>query len=116
MKKNIYLILASIFVVIGTIGIFVPLLPTTPFLLLSVYFYTNSSYKRLKWLLNNRYLGPYIHDYISKKRIPLRLKIKTISLLWITLAIGFFFATDNLHVRLFLIAVGIGVSIHIFTK
>lgn len=116
MKKHIYTALASFFVVLGTIGIFVPLLPTTPFLLMAVYFYMNSSRKRLKWLLRNRYLGPYIQDYLSKKGIPMHLKVRTLIILWITLIISILFATDNLHVRIFLIIVGIGVSIHISVK
>lgn len=116
LKKNIYLVIATILVALGTIGIFVPLLPTTPFLLLAAYFYMNSSKKRLKWLLNNKYLGPYIHNYISRQGMPLRVKVKTITLLWITLAATFIFATGNLHVRLFLIAVGIGVTIHLVAK
>jgi len=116
MKKYIYTALASIFVALGTIGIFLPLLPTTPFLLLAVYFYMNSSGKRLKWLLRNRYLGPYIQDYLSKKGIPLRLKIRTLTILWITLISSILFATENLHVRIFLVIVGIGVTIHITVK
>jgi len=116
LKKHIYTVIASAFVAIGTIGIFVPLLPTTPFLLLAVYFYMNSSRRHLKWLLKNRYLGMYIHNYTSKKGMPLWLKIRTISLLWITLIFGMIFATQNLHLRLFLAVVGIGVTIHIYVK
>ncbi len=116
LKKHIYIALASFFVALGVIGIFLPLVPTTPFLLLAVYFYMNSSKKRLKKLLSNKYLGPYIHDYISKEGMPLRLKIRTISLLWITLIFGIVFATNNLHMRLFLVAVGFGVSIHLIIK
>lgn len=116
MKKHIFIALASISIGLGTLGIFLPMLPTTPFLLLAAYFYMNSSYKRLRWLLNNKYLGPYIRSYMSKEGIPLRLKIRTITLLWFTLAATFFFATDKIHVRLILIAVGIGVTTHILVK
>ncbi|MDZ4058810.1 MAG: YbaN family protein, partial [Bacteroidales bacterium] len=82
MKRQLYIILASIFVGLGTIGIFLPLVPTTPFLLLATYFYMNSSQKRLRWLLRNRLLGPYIRSYLSKEGIPLQLKIRTLILLW----------------------------------
>lgn len=116
MRRIIYIVLASFFVALATIGIFLPLIPTTPFLLLAVYFYMNSSYSRLKWLLGNKYLGPYIHSYLSKEGIPLRLKIKTISLLWITILFAFFFATENTHVRIFLIIVAIAVTIHLLIK
>lgn len=116
MKKHIFVALASISIGLGTLGIFLPLLPTTPFLLLAAYLYMNSSYKRLRWLLNNKYLGPYIHSYLSKEGIPLRLKIRTIILLWFTLGATILFATDKIHVRLILIAVGIGVTTHLLVK
>ena len=116
MRRILYIILASVFVALATIGIFLPLIPTTPFLLLAVYFYMNSSYSRLKWLLNNRYLGPYIHSYLSKEGIPFRLKIKTISLLWITIGTTAIFATDNLHIRIILGVVAIAVTIHLAIK
>jgi len=116
LKRIIYIALASIFVALGTIGIFLPLIPTTPFLLLAVYFYMNSSYSRLRWLLNHKYLGPYIKAYLSKEGIPLRVKVKTISLLWITMLTTIFLATDKLHVRLILTAIAVGVTIHLLLK
>jgi len=116
LRRILYIILASFFVALATIGIFLPLIPTTPFLLIAVYFYMNSSYSRLKWLLSNRYLGPYIHSYLSKEGIPVRLKIKTISLLWITISLTFFFATENTHVRVFLFIVAVAVTIHLLIK
>lgn len=116
MKRIIYIALASIFVALGTIGIFLPLVPTTPFLLLAAYFYMNSSYSRLRWLLNHKYLGPYIKSYLSKEGIPLRVKVKTISLLWITMLAAIFLATDKLYVRLILTAIAVGVTIHLLIK
>jgi len=116
LKKHIYIALASIFIGFGVIGIFLPLLPTTPFLLMAAYFYMNSSYKRLRWLLNNKHLGPYIRSYLSKEGIPLRLKIRTITLLWFTLGATIIFATEKLLIRLILVAIGIGVTIHLLIK
>ena len=77
MRRIIYIVLASFFVALATIGIFLPLIPTTPFLLLAVYFYMNSSYSRLKWLLGNKYLGPYIHSYLSKEGTKFDIPVKT---------------------------------------
>lgn len=116
LKKNLYIILATLFVALGTVGIFVPLLPTTPFLLLSVYFYMNSSKKRLKWLLSNRLLGPYIKSYFSREGIPLNLKLRTLVILWITMISTMIFATDKLIVRVILTIIAIGVTIHISIK
>jgi hypothetical protein len=116
LKRQLYIILASIFVGLGALGIFIPLLPTTPFLLLATYFYMNSSKQRLRWLLSNRYLGPYIRSYLSKEGIPLRLKIRTLTLLWVTILYATFFATDKLHVQIILIIIAISVSIHLILK
>jgi uncharacterized membrane protein YbaN (DUF454 family) len=116
MKRQLYIILASIFVGLGTIGIFLPLVPTTPFLLLATYFYMNSSQKRLRWLLRNRLLGPYIRSYLSKEGIPLQLKIRTLILLWATILYATFFATDKLYVQIMLIIIAISVSTHLILK
>lgn len=116
MKRQLYIILASIFVGLGTIGIFLPLVPTTPFLLLATYFYMNSSQKRLRWLLRNRLLGPYIRSYLSKEGIPLQLKIRTLILLWATILYATFFATDKLYVQIMLIIIVISVSTHLILK
>jgi hypothetical protein len=116
LKRQLYIILASIFVGLGALGIFIPLLPTTPFLLLATYFYMNSSKQRLRWLLSNRYLGPYIRSYLSKEGIPLRLKIRTLTLLWVTILYATFFATDKLHLQIILIIIAISVSIHLILK
>ncbi|MDD2584464.1 MAG: YbaN family protein [Bacteroidales bacterium] len=116
MKKNLFIALATLFVALGTVGIFIPLLPTTPFLLLAVYFYMNSSKKRLKWLLSNKLLGPYIKSYFSKEGIPVNLKIRTLLILWATMISTMIFATDKIAVRILLTTIAIGVTIHIAVK
>ncbi len=76
----------------------------------------NSSKTRLKWLLKNRYLGPYIKSYLSKEGISLRLKIRTVTLLWMTILFSAFYATDKLHVRAILLIIAVLVTIHITSK
>jgi len=116
LKKHIYVVLASIFVGLGTVGIFVPLLPTTPFLLLATYLYMKSSHTRLKWLLRHKHLGPYIRSYLSREGIPMRLKIRTITLLWGTMLFAIFFATDKTFVRIMLVVIATAVTIHLLMK
>jgi uncharacterized membrane protein YbaN (DUF454 family) len=116
LKKQIYIAIAFLFVGMGTLGIFLPLLPTTPFLLLAVYFFMNSSRSRLKWLLSHKHLGPYIRSYLSKEGIPLKLKARTIALLWATILSTAIFATEKLHVRILLGVIATGVTIHIASK
>ncbi|MCX7648486.1 MAG: YbaN family protein, partial [Elusimicrobiales bacterium] len=79
-KKYFLVFLGSLFVVIGVIGIFLPLLPTTPFLLIASYCYLKSSQKHYDRLINSRYLGKYIKDYVEKKEIPIKVKISSISI------------------------------------
>lgn len=87
-KKIIYIVLGSLFLGLGAIGIIVPILPTTPFLLLSAYFYLRSSKKLYNWLINHKILGPYVYNYLTYKTIPKKAKISAISLIVITIPIA----------------------------
>ena len=73
--------LGTFFVGVGIAGIFIPVLPTTPFLLLSAALYAKSSTKFYNWLINNRIFGQYIKNYREGKGISLRLKIITINII-----------------------------------
>ena len=81
--RLIFVFLGSIFVGLAVIGIFIPGLPTTPFLILAAYFYIRSSNKLYNWLINNKILGVYIKGYLSGKGMPLRAKIVSLMLMWI---------------------------------
>jgi len=94
---------------------FVPLLPTTPFLLLAAACYARSSERFYNWLLNNRWFGSYIRNYLQKRGIPLRAKVFTLALLWVVIGCSVAFAVDSFVVRLILILLAIGVSIHVLT-
>lgn len=71
--------------VLGIIGIFVPVLPTTPFLLLAAALYFRSSAKMYGLLMNHKTLGPYIKNFREHKSIPLRVKIISVVLVWVSL-------------------------------
>lgn len=116
MKRYIYIGLAIFFIIVGIIGSFVPLLPTTPFLLISTYLFMRSSTRGMIWLLRNRYLSPYIYSYISKEGMPLRIKIQTLVLLWGTILATAIFGVTEIYIRLLLIVIAIGVTIHICIK
>ena len=103
----------TFFVGVGIAGIFIPVLPTTPFLLISAALYARSSTRFYNWLINNRIFGKFIKDYREGKGIPLRLKIITIILLWITIGCSVVFAIDILWVRILLVVIAVGVTIHI---
>ncbi len=111
-KKNILIVLGSLFLVLGVVGIFLPLLPTTPFLLLTVYCYLRSSKKLYNWLMSNKILGAYIYNYMTYKAVLRSTKIGTMIILWAGLAVSMVMI-NSWWIRGLLIAVGIGVSIHV---
>lgn len=112
-KKVLFITLGTFFVGIAIVGIIIPILPTTPFLLLSAALYARSSKRFYDWLLNNRLFGKYIKNYREGRGIPVYLKIIVITLLWITISISIVFAVELLAVRILLVVIASGVSIHI---
>jgi uncharacterized membrane protein YbaN (DUF454 family) len=98
------LILAgNFFVALGILGIFLPLLPTTPFLLLAAACYFRSSERFYNWLINNKWLGNYIKNYREKKSIPLKVKVLCLSFLWLTIGYSVFFVVNTFLLRVILI-------------
>lgn len=111
-KKNLLFLLGGLSLILGTVGIITPLLPTTPFLLLSIYAFGKSSEKCHKFILENRIFGQYIRDYQEKRGITLKNKINAIILL--SLSIGFsMWKIHSLHLKIFLGAIFICVFFHI---
>ena len=84
-RNIIFIILGTISLILGIIGIFIPLLPTTPFLLLTAYLYAKSSQKLYNWLISNKYFGKYIDRYRKGLGVPKKTKILAISTLWFTI-------------------------------
>ena len=113
--KGILIVSGTFFLVIGIVGIFIPLLPTTPFLLLAAACYARGSQKIYRRLINNKWLGEYIKNYHEKKGIPLNVKIISTTLLWITIMFSIIFIVSNLVLRIILIIIAIGVTMHILT-
>jgi len=113
--RYLLIIAGTIFLGFGIIGIFLPILPTTPFLLLAVACYARSSKKFYDWLLNNKWFGTYIKSYHEGRGVPLKFKVFTISLLWITILASVFFVISNVWIKIILIIIAIGVTIHIIT-
>jgi uncharacterized membrane protein YbaN (DUF454 family) len=120
MKKSIsrplLIVAGTTSTAIGIVGIFVPVLPTTPFLLLAAACYMRSSERFYRWLTHNRFFGVYIRNYIEGRGIPLRVKVTTITLLWLGIGLSATFATDNLIARIVLVVIAVGVTIHILLR
>ncbi|MFC1963220.1 YbaN family protein [Chloroflexota bacterium] len=110
------IIVGTLFTGLGIIGIFVPILPTTPFLLLAIACYSKSSKTLYDWLINNKWLGNYIRNYIERKGIPLKLKVFVITLIWITIGSTIAFAVHTIAIRVILIIIAVSVSIYFLSR
>ncbi|MGM3388210.1 YbaN family protein [Stutzerimonas stutzeri] len=75
-------------VALGVVGIFLPVLPTTPFLLLAAACFARSSRRFYDWLVSHPRLGPWFRDYLEGNGIPLKGKIYAISLMWISIGMS----------------------------
>ena len=112
-KRGLFVIAGTIFLGLGSIGIILPVLPTTPFLLLSAACYYRSSERLHKWMLKNRWFGSYIRNYKEGKGIPLKTKVLALSLLWISITYSAIFIITIVFVQIVLFIIAIGVSAHI---
>lgn len=115
MKKILLIISGFITLFLGVLGIFLPILPTTPFLLLSATCFVRSSIKLYNWLINHKILGIYIKSYLEYKAITIKTKVMSVSLLWIVMSITIIFFMDILWIRILLIIIAIGTTIHLLT-
>ena len=100
---------------LGILGIFLPVLPTTPLLLLAAALFLRSSRPLYDWLLNHPRLGPYIRNFMEHKAIPLRVKVISVSMVWITLVYCAVAVADHWAFRLFFIALVAAITAHILS-
>ena len=112
-KRRLLIGAGTLFTGLGIIGVFIPILPTTPFLLLAAACYMRSSERFYQWLINNRIFGAYVRNYIEGRGMPVRTKIFTILLLWLTIGFSITFGVQNIVIRIVLICLAIGVTAHI---
>lgn len=111
--KAFLIVIGFLAVGLGILGMFIPVLPTTPFLLLAAACFARSSKRFYHWLLNNKWFGSYIKNYREGKGIPLKIKILSMGFMWITILTSSIFFLDNIYIRILLIVIAIIVTIHI---
>lgn len=106
-KKVLFIILGTLSLLLGIIGIVVPGLPTTPFLLLTLALYVRSSERLYNWVMSIKIIRVYIEDYNQNKGMSLRMKISSIGLMWgmITISILFFIKPSWLDVLVILVGI-----------
>ena len=114
--KILLAILGCIVFALGIVGIFLPLLPTTPFLLLAAALWVRSSPRLYAWLLSHRCFGEYIRNFRENRAIPLRAKVVSIALMWGTMLYCIFGLLDGRWwAQVGLLAVAVGVTWHILS-
>ena len=111
--RTLLIILGTLCIALGLLGMFLPLLPTTPFLLLAATCYSRSSKKFYHWLVTNRWCGGYIRNYREGLGIPIKQKVFTILLLWLVIGLTAWLAALPGWVRWILPGVAIGVTVHL---
>ncbi len=112
LKKVFLITIGTISLILGVIGIFLPVLPTTPFLLLTAFCYIHSSRRLYNWLINHKVLGKYIYNYITHRGATKKTKVSAIFFLWFGTALSIYIV-GNLHFAILISVIGIAVTIHL---
>jgi uncharacterized membrane protein YbaN (DUF454 family) len=113
LRKGIFIIVGTLALAIGIIGIFLPVVPTTPLVLLSAACYLRGSEKLHRWILSNPRFGEIIENYESGKGLKRSIKIKAIGLMWIMILISAFYFVDSLIARIAMILISSLVTIYL---
>lgn len=111
-KKLFFVSLGFISLTLGLIGIFIPILPTTPFLLLTSFCFIRSSSRLYQWLITHKVFGSYIYNYLTYRAVKRSTKITALIFLWSSLIISILIVKP-IFVKLLLAGIGAGVSTHI---
>ena len=112
-KRILLITCGTLCVIVGVLGILLPVVPPAPFLLLAAFCYARSSEPFYTWLVSNRWFGQYIRNYREGKGIPLKQKILTIVLLWLTIGYAALFVVPLWWVKLILLGIAGGVTLHL---
>ena len=113
-KRSLLIAAGSLSFGLGVAGIFLPLLPTTPFLLLASFCFLRSSKRLHGWLVNHRLFGKYLRDYLEHRSIPRNVKISTLAFLWISIILTMFIV-GKWYLTVLLAGIATAVSVHILS-
>jgi len=105
----------SLFLALGMVGVVIPVLPTTPFLLLAAICYGRSSERSYRWLTTNRLFGRYLSDYLQGRGISWKVKTPALVLLWGVITLSAVLFVSQWWARALLFLVAVGVTVHIVT-
>ncbi len=114
LKKGIYFIVGIIALAAGVIGVFLPVLPTTPFILLSAWCFFRSSTKIYEWVISNEKFGPTIQNYQEGRGITPSTKIRAIVMMWLAISVSVYFFITNIYLIALMYTIAIGVSVYLY--
>ena len=106
MLRYLFITFGTIFLGLGVIGVFVPVLPTTPFLLLSAACYVRSSNRLYSWLINHKLFSKFVRDFRESRAISLRNKIISILSMTLMIALSIFIFAEAFYIKLILLILG----------
>jgi uncharacterized membrane protein YbaN (DUF454 family) len=109
-KKYLLITAGSICLFLGILGLFLPLLPTTPFLLLAAACFFRSSERMYQWLIHHKLFGRPIKAYRQFKAVSIRAKVISLLLLWICITSSALFAVSDVWIRVVLVVIAAAVS------
>jgi len=113
--RYIFLALGHLFIVLGVIGLFLPIFPTTPFLIAALWCYGKSSEKLRQKLLAHPKLGPPLRDWTERHIIRRKTKLLAVVVLLISLAVSVVLLTSIVY-EVLLTVLYIGVAVFILTR
>ena len=109
-------ILGLVSFALAVAGIFLPLLPTTPLLLLAAWCFVRSSPHLYEWLMRHPKFGPYIRNFRESRAIPLRVKVVSVAMIWLTIGYCIVAVVDEyLWAQILLFVLAVAISWHILS-
>ena len=115
-KKGAYFIVGTMALILGIIGAFIPVLPTTPLILLAAWCYIRSSKKFYEWLINNERFGKTIEDYHEGRGITKNTKIRAIGMMWLMITISAYFFITSIPIIAFLYLIAVSVTFYLYRQ
>jgi len=111
--KVLLIIIGTISLVLGMLGIFIPLFPTMPFLLFTAACYLKSSNNLYILLIENKYIGKHLANYKESRSISRNVKYMTIISLWISIGFSAIVIVSNNYIKVLLLFIAVAVSFHV---
>jgi len=113
MMRGVYIIVGTIALIFGAIGVFLPVVPTTPFILLAAACYLRGSDRLHAWILSSRWFGETIKNYQEGRGLTRDTKLRAISMMWVMILVSAGFFVSSLFVRVAMICVAVGVTVYL---